>query len=84
MRIDVNAESSPEATIAKMEIVIPAALAPANPSSEDHAVANKARQQLIEAQRELGEKKKKEEEEAGTRRDCRSDREHGIRHPQSG
>jgi hypothetical protein len=69
VRIDVNAESSPEATIAKMEIVIRAALAPANPSSEDRAVANKARQQLIEAQRELGEKKKKEEEEAGTRRD---------------
>lgn len=59
MRIDVNAESSTEATIAKIEIVIRAALAPANPSSEDRAVANKARQQLIEAQRELGEKKRK-------------------------
>ena len=69
VKIDVNPESSPEATIAKMEIVIRAALAPANPSSEDRAVANKARQQLIEAQRELGEKKKKEEEEAGTKRE---------------
>lgn len=69
VKIDVNPENSPEATIAKMEIVIRAALAPANPSAEDRAVANQARQQLIDAQRELGEKKKKEEEEAGTRRD---------------
>ncbi|MEP3279306.1 MAG: putative metalloprotease CJM1_0395 family protein [Stappiaceae bacterium] len=48
--IDSSAESTPEETVRKMEVVIRAALAPAEPSSQDRRVAAEARQQLIEAQ----------------------------------
>ncbi len=43
----------PAATIAKMETVIKAALAPADPSSQDKAVAAAASQKKIEAQADL-------------------------------
>ncbi len=42
--IDTSPAKDPAATIRKMEIVIKAALAPADPSPQDHAIANKARQ----------------------------------------
>ncbi len=48
--IDTSAESTPEETARKMEVVIRAALAPAEPSSQDRRVAADARQKLIEAQ----------------------------------
>ncbi|MDR1612822.1 MAG: catalase [Planctomycetota bacterium] len=51
--IDVSKERDPEATIAKMRIVRSAALAPANPSGQDLAVAGQARKQEMEAQQEL-------------------------------
>lgn len=44
VKIDISSEGSPEATIRKMEVVIRAALAPADPSGQDRAVANKAKQ----------------------------------------
>lgn len=47
--IDASPARDPDATIQKMEIVIRAALAPANPSAQDHAIANKARQTKAEA-----------------------------------
>lgn len=47
--IDTSPASSPEATIQKMDIVIRAALAPADPSGQDHAIAAKARQTRNEA-----------------------------------
>jgi len=46
--IDTGREQSPAATAAKMEAVIRAALAPANPSAQDVAVAAQARQVLNE------------------------------------
>lgn len=50
--IDTSAEQSPEATIRKMQTVIRAATAPAEPSSQDLKVAQQARAQLAEAQAE--------------------------------
>lgn len=43
----------PEQTIRKMDIVIRAALAPAEPSSQDYAVARAAQATRLEAQKEL-------------------------------
>ncbi|MGB3212644.1 MAG: putative metalloprotease CJM1_0395 family protein [Desulforhopalus sp.] len=57
--IDVSKESSPSATIAKMQTIKRAALAPANPSGADKRIAaqatiqeNKARQELLEDRQE--------------------------------
>ena len=49
--------NNPEATIRKMDIVIRAALAPAEPSSQDKQVAAQAAQQRAEAQAELAKQK---------------------------
>lgn len=53
VKIDASAEDDPEDTIRKMEIVIRAALAPAEPSPQDQQVAQQARQQLIQARAEI-------------------------------
>lgn len=45
----------PEATITKMEAVIRAALAPAEPSGQDRQVASEAQAAILKAQRELSE-----------------------------
>lgn len=51
--IDISAESSPAATIAKMEKVKAAALAPADPSPQDRRIAQQADSQKVEARKEL-------------------------------
>jgi hypothetical protein len=53
VQIDTSRERTPEATVRKMQIVIRAATAPAEPSSQDLKVAQQARSQLSEAQAEL-------------------------------
>ncbi len=53
VQIDTSTERTPEATIRKMQIVIRAALAPAEPSSQDLRVAQQARASLSDAQSEL-------------------------------
>lgn len=54
VKIDASpVRDNPEATIRKMDIVIRAALAPAEPSSADLAVAKKAQQERSKAQTEL-------------------------------
>ncbi|MCG8510376.1 MAG: hypothetical protein MI741_14205 [Rhodospirillales bacterium] len=58
--IDTSPAASPEATIRKMDVVIRAALAPADPSPQDHAVAAEARQTRNEA---VAEKRAEEREE---------------------
>lgn len=65
--IDVSPiAGNPDATIRKMDIVIRAALAPAEPSNQDRAVAQTAQQQRIQAQIEKRElEKQKQEEESG-------------------
>ena len=52
VQIDTGKEKTPQETIRKMQIVIRAALAPAEPSSQDLKVAQLARSQLSEAQAE--------------------------------
>ncbi|MEP2183610.1 putative metalloprotease CJM1_0395 family protein [Roseibium sp.] len=52
VKIDTSVERTPEATIRKMQIVIRAATAPAEPSSQDLKVAQQARSQLATAQAE--------------------------------
>jgi hypothetical protein len=51
--IDVAPESTPLATIRKMEVVRAAALAPAEPSSQDRKVAAQASMQIAQARSEL-------------------------------
>jgi len=53
VQIDTSTERTPEATIRKMQVVIRAALAPAEPSSQDLRVAQQARASLSEAQSQL-------------------------------
>ena len=61
--IDVSPVSgNPSATIQKMEVVIRAALAPAEPSPEDMNVARQAQNVKIQAQRELQEQREQERE----------------------
>lgn len=69
VRIDVSPAGSPEATIAKMEQVIRAALAPAQPSAQDRAVATQAKQVIIDAERELKEIEAEEQSAANDRRE---------------
>lgn len=57
VQISTSAESTPEATIRKMEQVQQAALAPADPSPQDRAVAAAASQQEMRARAELTKEK---------------------------
>ncbi len=60
VQIDTSKERTPEATIRKMQVVIRAATAPADPSSQDLKVAQQARAQISEAQAEVRQKKSEE------------------------
>lgn len=60
VRIDVSPEGNPRATIAKMELVIRAALAPAQPSAQDRAVAAQAKQIIIEAEEQIAASERRE------------------------
>lgn len=52
--IDTSAvEGDPQATINKAQVVIKAAMAPAEPSGQDRAVASQARQMMASARKEL-------------------------------
>lgn len=51
--IDTSAEREPESTIAKMRQVRAAAMAPADPSPQDHSVAAQASQTEAQARKEL-------------------------------
>lgn len=70
VKIDVSAESTPEATIKKMQQVRAAALAPAQPSGTDRAVAAQASQ--IEAQARI-EKMQENKEDLENQRDQEAD-----------
>ncbi len=56
---------NPQATIQKLDAVIRAALAPADPSPQDFAVARAAQQGRAQAQRELQEQHAVEQEDSG-------------------
>lgn len=55
--------NNPEATIRKMDVVIRAALAPAEPSSQDKAVAAQAQQTRIQARQEAAKLRQDEQQE---------------------
>ena len=63
VQIDSGKESTPEKTITKMQTVIAAAKAPAEPSAQDIKVAAEAAMTMQEARMELAEKRQKENEE---------------------
>lgn len=73
--IDVSAvPDDPQATLAKMEQVIRAALAPADPSAQDRQVAAQAQIQLAQARAELAQQRLDEAEAVrATRRETRED-----------
>lgn len=58
VRIDVSAASTPEQTVAKAQRIRAAALAPADPSSQDRAVAAAAGQLESQARAELARQKR--------------------------
>jgi hypothetical protein len=60
VRIDNSAEKEPQDTIRKMQRVRAAALAPANPSSQDRSVAAQASQTEAQARQELAREKSEE------------------------
>ena len=70
VKIDTRPLKDPEATIRKMDIVIRAALAPADPSAQDHAVAAQARQARQQAIAEVGAEERNEREDGGERLDA--------------
>lgn len=59
--IDTSSAGSPEATIAKMQTVQAAAMAPSSPSAQDLSVAGKASMRASQARMELSEKQSKED-----------------------
>lgn len=61
--------NNPEATIRKMELVIRAALAPAEPSPQDRAVAAQAQQTKLQAQQEAAQLREQEREERSENND---------------
>lgn len=60
VRIDVSAAATPEQTIAKAQRIRAAALAPADPSSQDRAVAASASQIAAQARAEVNRKQQDE------------------------
>lgn len=65
VKIDTSkVEGDPEATIEKAQRIKAAALAPAEPSSQDRAVAAKAAQLIIEARAELNQTQQNTKQEA--------------------
>jgi hypothetical protein len=67
--IDTGAVANdPQATLSKMEIVVRAALAPAEPSGQDLRVAAQAQAQMVQARAELAELRLSEAAEASAER----------------
>lgn len=84
VKIDVTSAGSPEATIRKMETIKRAALAPADPSAQDRAVAAAAEQIKLQAEAELDDKKVEEEAERQERSQSNEAALRGERPPVSG
>ena len=58
--ISMKSGSTPEETIANARKIVAAAMAPANPSPQDHAVASSARVMEMKAQQQLAREKQEE------------------------
>lgn len=68
--IDIGAENDPEATLQKAAQVAAAALAPADPSGADRAVAAAAQQLRMEALAQIREEKRAEQEAAAAEKEA--------------
>ncbi len=66
VKIDTSEEKDPQATLEKAEQIRRAALAPAQPSAQDRAIAAKAVQLAVEARAELAQQKADSSSTAGT------------------
>ena len=62
--------NDPEATLEKAEVILRAALAVAEPSSQDRAIAARAAAMASEARAELAQQNQESEENAGTQREA--------------
>ena len=62
VKLDMSPEEDPEATLRKAEAIQAAAVAPAEASGQDRAVAAKAQRMAREAERELTEQRKERDE----------------------
>lgn len=67
--------NNPEATLRKMEIVLRAALAPAEPSVQDLRIAAQAQAQMTQARAELAELRRAEALDASEKRAARTEKE---------
>ncbi|MGM0442970.1 MAG: putative metalloprotease CJM1_0395 family protein [Fibrobacterota bacterium] len=76
--IDTSSEKSPEATIAKMQVVKSAAMAPAKPSGQDRSVAAQASRNEAKARRELREKQQEKMQGYGEESNPRSEKKRGV------
>ena len=64
VNIDTSSEDTPEKTIDKMQRVIAAAMAPAEPSGQDYSVAAAARQNIVEMKSQIMQRDNAEASEA--------------------
>ena len=71
--IDSSSANTPEATIAKMQAVRSAAMAPASPSSQDRSVAAAASQKEAAARQQLAEKSSEDSSDSDIKSDEKSD-----------
>ena len=58
--VTIKGGSSPQETISNAQAVIASALAPANPSGQDQAVASSARMMMVKAQQKLSQEQQKQ------------------------
>jgi len=58
--VTIKGGSSPQETISNAQAVIAAALAPANPSGQDQAVASSARMMMVKAQQKLSQEQQEQ------------------------
>lgn len=63
VNIDVSPEKEPEQTIRKADRIVKAALAPANPSSDDYAIASNARRMKARALQQIRELEQQDQNE---------------------
>lgn len=71
--IDTSSEDSPEATIRKMQVVRAAALAPADPSASDRAIAGAAQARESQARAQLQQQRQAEMADADKAREASSE-----------
>jgi hypothetical protein len=67
VRIDTSPGRTPEETLRRAEIIVAAALAPADPSGQDIAVAAQARKMALQARQEIARQQAQQAENGTTR-----------------